>query len=308
MSIARRLIPAASGGGNFLEEFIFEVTVGAGDVFTLPLDNYGEITPNFTVDWGDGSSVGEVTSRFDPDSQHIYSSAGTYTVTIFGIMPSFKVNNNVNIRSKITAIIDFGITNIKELDFNGCSNITSIPASSTMAAGYRGLEQIINYNAFMKNTSITSIPSDLFAGASNANIIADAFSGTDITSVPSGFFDNCINVFSFASCFLGCTSLATIPIDLFDNCSSVVNMSSIFRNCISLENIPSFANNTSVTTFANIFNMSTTSNQSSLWELNEALWLRNPEPLGTDAFNNCTGIGTNPDSDYSYADIPLNWK
>jgi hypothetical protein len=30
--------------------------------------------------------------------------------------------------------------------------------------------------------------------------------------------------------------------------------------------------------------------------------------LGTNAYNNCTGIGTNPSSTYDYNDIPLNWK
>ena len=30
--------------------------------------------------------------------------------------------------------------------------------------------------------------------------------------------------------------------------------------------------------------------------------------LGTGAFKNCTGIGTNPSSTYSYSDIPTNWK
>ena len=99
----------------------------------------------------------------------------------------------------------------------------------------------------------------------------------------------------------GCDARKAKLNELFRYNTQVINFSSAFRNCRALTNIPTFQYNLSVTTFANIFNMSSTTNGSSNWGTVEALWDREPEPLGINAFNNCTGI-TN------YAVIPINWK
>ena len=50
---------------------------------TLPLTNVSGITTiNFTIDWGDGSSLSTVTAHGDADRIHIYAENGTYTVTM----------------------------------------------------------------------------------------------------------------------------------------------------------------------------------------------------------------------------------
>jgi hypothetical protein len=294
MGIYRRLIPQEGAA----VPFIITVSVSAGQTFTLPLVSFGGVQPNILVDWGD-STESEVTSITDTDRIHTYASAGTYDISILGNMPGFKVNNNSSIRSLITAIVDFGRVGLKTLDFFGCTNITSIPASNTMEVGYRGLSNIISFAGFMRGTGITSIPTDIFEFSTIATTFTDIFSFTSITSIPSGLFDNNTQATSFGSAFSGCTVLNTYPSDLFDNNANVINFSSTFRNCIALTSPLQFTNNTAVTIFDNVYNMPTTSNAMS--GTAPTLWLRTPTPSGTAAFRNCTGLS-------NFAAIPSNFK
>jgi hypothetical protein len=259
---------------------------------------FGGVQPNIIVDWGD-STESEVTSTTDTDRIHTYASTGTYDISITGNMPGFKVNNNSSIRSLITAIIDFGRVGLKTLDFFGCTNITSIPASNTMEVGYRGLGNVISFSGFMRGTGITSIPSDIFQFSSLATTFSDIFSFTSITSIPSGLFTNNTQATSFGSAFSGCTLLNTYPSDLFDTNTSVLSFASTFRNCVALTQPLQFTNNTSVTIFDNVYNMPSTSNAMS--GTAPTLWLRTPTPSGTAAFRNCTGLS-------NFAAIPSNFK
>ena len=294
-TIARRLVPTEEGASV---PFKIGVTVTSGGVFTLPIADYGALTPNFVVDWGD-STESTVTSSTDANRIHTYASSGTYTITISGLMPSFKVNNNSAIRLLITSIIDFGRVGLRLLDFYGCSNIVSIPSSASMAAGYEGLNEIVSFAGFMRNTSISTIPSDLFQYATRVSIFSDIFSYTTITAIPSGLFDNCGDATSFASAFNQCVSLSSYPLDLFDNCPNVVNFSSTFRNCRSLTEPLQFTYNTAVTVFTNVYNMVSTTN--SMAGTAPEIWLRSPAPIGTGAFRNCIGLS-------NYASIPSNFK
>ena len=276
-----------------MEPFQFQVTVGAGVSYGLPLYSVAGAQPNILVDWGDGNT-NTITSTTDVNRIHTYSSAGTYTVSITGSLPGFRVDNDTY-RLLYSGIIQWGNVGIRSLNFYGCSNITSIPN------GEQGLNRITSWNNGFRRTGITSIPSDLFDYSSLATEFTDTFSFTPITSVPSGLFDNCTSAVSFNSTFSACLSLVSVPNELFRYNTSVLSFSSCFRNNRALTNIPTFQYNTQVTVFSNIFNMSSVSNGSSNWGTVETLWSRVPEPLGTNAFNNCTGI-TN------YASIPLNWK
>jgi hypothetical protein len=294
-TIARRLVPSEEGASV---PFRIGLTVTAGQTFTLPIADYGGLTPNFVVSWGDGNES-TITSSTDADRIHTYVSSGTYTVTITGLMPSFKVNNNSAIRSLITSIIDFGRVGLRLLDFYGCVNITTIPPSSSMEIGYAGLNEIVSFAGFMRNTSVSTIPSDLFEFATRVSIFSDIFSFTAITSIPSGLFDNCEDATSFASAFNQCTLLSSYPLDLFDNCPNVVNFSSTFRNCRLLTEPLQFTFNTQVTVFSNIYNMISTTN--SMSGTAPTIWLRIPEPIGTAAFRNCIGLS-------NFAAIPSNFK
>ena len=297
MGIFRRLVPL-DGGGLPVPFKIRVTTTSNGQIFTLPLVSFGSFATDFEVDWGDGNTD-IVLSPTDSNRIHTYTTAGVYEISIVGQMPGFKVNNNAAIRSLITGIIDFGRVGLRTLDFFGCTNITSIPASSTMEVGYRGLNNIISFAGFMRGTGITSIPADIFDFSTSATTFSDIFSFTSITSIPAGLFDSSANATSFASAFNSCTLLNSYPINLFSTSPNVINFSSTFRNCLALTFAQQFTANTSVTTFDNVYNMSTTSN--ALDGNAPTLWLRTPTPSGTAAFRNCTGLD-------NFASIPLNFR
>ena len=301
MSIARKLIPSDSG-----QVFPFKikvVTTTANTVFTVPLVNYGGLTPSLTIQWGDGSANSPlITSSTDLNRIHTYVNPGTYIITISGLMPGFSVSNNSAIRNLITEIVQFGIVGLRILNFYGCVNITSIPSSASLSAvgGYSGLDEMVSFASFMRGTRISTIPSDMFDYSPNVTTFIDAFSSiTTLTSVPSGLFDNNVNVTTFASCFLACSALTSVPSTLFDQNINVTNFSGTFRNCRVLTNVLQFTYNTQVTIFNSIYNMSSTAN--ALSGNAPELWNRIPAPAGTDAFNNCIGLS-------NYASIPLNWK
>lgn len=300
MAIFRELIPQEdTGGTGGTPYFKFNVTTTVSNqVFTLPIVEFADFSVNITVYWGDTNS-NVITSFDDVDKSHIYSSPGTYEVRILGDLPGFNVNNNSSIRNLITAILDFGDVKLRTLDFFGCSNITSIPANNTMAVGYTGLKNVISFANFMRGTGITSIPSSIFSYSSGANVFSDIFSFTPITSIPSGLFNNNSAAINFSSAFNTCTSLTTYPSTLFDNCINVTNFSGTFRNCRLLTSCLSFTYNTEVTSFDNLYFMSTTTN--SLDGNAPTLWSRTPTPSGTAAFRNCIGLD-------NYASIPSNWK
>ena len=300
MGIARRL---AESDASQSFPFVFKVTTtSANTVFTCPLTDFGGLTPNLVINWGDGSSSPVITASNSVNRVHTYVSAGTYTVTISGTMPGFQVNNNTSIRNLITELVQWGTVGLRTINFYGCVNLTAIPGSTSLSGvgGYTGLIDVLNFSNFMNGTRITTIPSDIFDYSPNATIFASAFATiSTLTTVPSGLFDNVPSAVSFASCFFACTALTSVPSTLFDQNINVTTFSSTFRNCRALTNVLQFTFNTNVSTFTQVYNMSSTAN--ALVGTAPELWNRIPTPAGTDAFNNCVNL-TN------FASIPLNFK
>ena len=299
--IYKRLVETSTSA---VYPFVFKVTTtSASTVFTVPLVDFAGLTPSLYIQWGDGSANSPlITSSTSADRIHTYASAGTYTITISGYMPGFRVDNNSSIRNLITELVQWGIVGLRVVNFYGCVNLTAIPGSASLSGvgGYTGLSEVTSFASFMRGTRITAIPADLFDFSPNATTFTDSFSGiTTITTVPSGLFDAVTNATTFASCFFACTSLATVPSTLFDTNTNVVSFSGTFRNCRALTNVLQFTNNLSVTNFQNIYNMTTTSN--ALTGTAPTLWSRTPTPTGTGAFFNCIGLA-------NYASIPANWK
>ena len=84
------------------DSFIFTVTVQEYDEIMLPLPT--GYSYNFTVDWGDGTTPGTVTTYDDDDTYHYYELAGTYDIKITGTCQAFKVNNTMYGKQLITKI------------------------------------------------------------------------------------------------------------------------------------------------------------------------------------------------------------
>ena len=299
MGIFRRMTTEGTAGVAY--PFIFNVTVNSGTEITLPLANYGSLTPTITVDWGDSSGITTITSATSLSRKHTYSTTGTYSITIRGFLPSFTVNNSSLIRSYITSIVQFGTVGFRKLDFYGCTNLTSIPSSSSMsgAGGYTGLSTVIDFSFFAASTGLTAIPTDLFQYAVDALVFTSAFQFSKITSISANIFQYNTKVTSFSSTFLACTLLTSVVSTLFDTNTAVTDFSKAFQNCRALTNVLAFTNNTSVTTFNNTYYMGSTSN--ALSGTAPTLWTRSPVPYGVGCFFNCTGL-TN------YASIPSTFR
>jgi hypothetical protein len=288
MGIARRL----SATGVTPKTFVFTVLVTAGGSVTLPIADYNGLTPNFTVNWGDGHS-GNITYSTDPNRIHTYTSAGTYTISMAGFCPSFSVNNG-STHTQIKSIVQWGNLGFRKIDFYGCSGITSIPTPTPDIFG-----DTENFANFMHSTGITTIPSGFFDYSINATVFTDVFSFTNITSIPSGLFTYNTNATTFNSAFNTCTKLASVPSNLFDTNVNVVNFGSTFRNCYALTSPLQFTYNLAVTTFTNVYYMATTANAMS--GTAPTIWTRSPQPAGSGAFHNCLGLS-------NYSSIPSNFK
>ena len=287
MGIARRLIPS-----GMAEPFKFKVTVGAGGLFTLPLNDYNGLTPNFSVSWGDTTS-NSITSYNDTNRAHTYTSAGTYQIEITGFMPSFAVDNKAAIKSLITSVDAWGTVGLRVINFYGCNNISTLPTD------YIGLADVEIFSNFMRSTAITTIPSTIFSNSTQALSFTDIFSFTAITSIPSGLFTNNVNATDFGAAFSTCLSLTTCPANLFDTNINVFGFAGTFKLCKLLTSPLQFTYNTAVTDFSNLYFQNTTTNNMS--GTAPSLWTRVPQPYGAGAFKNCTGL-TN------FASIPSNFK
>jgi hypothetical protein len=301
MGIFRRLVESDSSA---VFPFVFKITTTvANTVFTTPLVDYAGLTPSLFINWGDGSANSPlITASSSTNRIHTFVAPGTYTITISGFMPGFRVNNNSGIRNLITELVQWGIVGLRTIDFYGCQNLTAIPGSASLSGvgGYTGLAEVINFSSLFQGTRISSIPSDLFEYSPNATTFSNTFSSIlTLTTVPNGLFDSVPNATTFASCFFGCSALTSVPSTLFDQNTTAVNFSGTFYNCRALTNVLQFTYNTNVTIFNNLYYMSSTSN--ALTGTAPTLWLRTPTPSGTRAFFNCTGLA-------NYASIPSNFK
>lgn len=98
-------LPAAQAvGTSFVSTWDTTKEGTAAKTIALPLRQSG--TYDFTVDYGDGTSV-NVTSWDDPDATHEYGQDGQYTVTITGTIEGWAFKDTGD-RLRITGISDWG--------------------------------------------------------------------------------------------------------------------------------------------------------------------------------------------------------
>lgn len=246
-----------------------------------------------TVDWGDGT-VTNPTTYNSPDATNIYDTAGTYTITIMGLMESFYVNNGA-FKTYPSKVLNWGTSGLKQLSFWGCSNLTDIVTDS-----YGSLALLVNLRQTFFDIPITKIPIGILDYTTIADDFLGIFGRTNIKTIPDGLFDNCISATSFQAAFTVCVLLESIPPNLFpiENTPLVTRFSNLFYHCYGLTGeIPLgfFDNRPLVTTFRETFN--------SCVELTgdaPDLWNQYPTAIGLDCF-----LNGNFDNQ---ASIPADWK
>ena len=108
----------------------------ADNTVTLPLKqdngNGYNFVYNFTVDWGDGSDLQEVTAYDDLDIHHTYRRTGDKTIIIEGIMESWGGQSNQD-KDKLIEVQNLGHMSWKNFEtaFYECSKLTKFAAGST---------------------------------------------------------------------------------------------------------------------------------------------------------------------------------
>jgi hypothetical protein len=241
-----------------VEPAYWEMTVQTpSDGATWTINIAAGITPNITVDWGDSSSNNYNSTGV---KDHVYATAGTYTVKISGSFASSgnirlgKVGNKSYLKATLAVGGITGLINFRET-FQGCTGLTSLPAdlfrynTAVSTSGFT--------NTFSDCPGLTSLPADLFRYNTlvSTSGFYYTFQGcTGLTSLPADLFryNTLVSTNGFGSTFQGCTGLTSLPTDLFryNTAVSTSGFRSTFQGCTGLTSLPTdlFRYNTLVST------------------------------------------------------------
>lgn len=107
------------------------------DQAMLPLMSTG--TYSFLVKWGDGNED-TITTWNQAETTHTYSSPGTYTITITGVIKKWKFNNTGD-RDKLIELMGFGPLVIANSQaFFGCTNMIAPSVTDAPVINITGLD------------------------------------------------------------------------------------------------------------------------------------------------------------------------
>jgi len=163
---------------TYVPKFIFTVNTG-GNSFTLPLVSVAGHTPNFTIDWGDGSPL-DITSHDDDDLTKTLDS-GNHTITIDGIVKGLKFAGTSASRTYIKTISNWGGLDItEEQTFSGCTNLnvtaSNAPTitSTTLNATFLNCTTLTAIGTGWDVSNVTGF-NNVFKGCTN-------FNGSDVVN------------------------------------------------------------------------------------------------------------------------------
>lgn len=161
--------------------FVSKWQVNAGERIVLPLpetDEQGtEFRYGFAIDWGDGSKAKDgsielpfVESYDDSDREHVYAEAGSYTVSIYGMVEAWSFKQIPTSKDKLIAVTELGDVGWKSLSgaFDNCQNLATVQGGDTskvydmssMFAGASSLQLNVSSWSFAKVENMD----DMFAG------------------------------------------------------------------------------------------------------------------------------------------------
>lgn len=246
-----------------LETMKFTVKVDDNDkTFNIPFPSEGTTPAPIVIDWGDGSEVKYLATGTPLGTDafnHVYATAGTYTISISSGMTNDKQQQipQLNFYKNTKLIrIDTPLLNTEATDFSscfyGCTALGSIPEGLFD----KNSKVTIFYDCFRGCINLKNIPKGLFKNNSEAVSFESCFENCkSLQNIPADLFSSNSKAEDFDSCFEDCQSLESIPEGLFDKNSGVVEFNDCFRNCIKLQSIPKglFKNNSQAENFENCF-------------------------------------------------------
>jgi hypothetical protein len=147
-------------------------------------------------------------------ADHSYASAGDYIVKIIGnVFWGFDRCYSSPIIKELHSMGKWK-NNITDMNyaFRDCLSLHTIHPDA-----FKYLTEVTSFQStFESCTSLTSVPSGLFANNKKAEGFSATFSGSGLTSVPSGLFANNKKAKSFSNTFYDISGLTSIPSDLFE--------------------------------------------------------------------------------------------
>ncbi|MCB9090913.1 MAG: BspA family leucine-rich repeat surface protein, partial [Halobacteriovoraceae bacterium] len=329
-----KIIADDSNGNTDEEIFVIQVYDGAAafistwqttspsESITLPLRS--GYSYNFTVDWGDGSTTSVVTSDTDPDITHIYASAGTYTVTINGLVESWFFNNSGD-KDKILTVPQLGNVGwvMMTKAFNGCSNLTTVTGGDTslITSMYGMFEDAPNAvpDTSGWDTSSLVTANNMFLGATSANPDTSGWDTSNVTSMAFMFYNasnanpdvsgwNTASVSSMERMFYGASSATPVTSTSGNiwNTSNVSNMRYMFGSATNANPDTSGWDTSSVTLMDGMFRSAGSANPNvSGWNVTNVTNMAKMFESATSATPNTsswnTGNVTNMESMFSNA-------
>lgn len=210
-----------------VDDGIFKFTVDMQ--YNTSLNCYLTISgaSDYTVDWGDGTSVQT------GQSMHTYSTIGQYQIKVTKgtNFPSLKLSQLAEVISIDTPLPYMNsVTNLSGFAIS-CTHLTTIPENLF----YFNSQITSLQSCFLGCTSLVTLPNKLLEPLINVTNMVSAFEGaTGLISIPSGFFDKCISLTRLYKCFKNCTNLVTIPDLLFDKNSMLYDFVQCFYGCTML--------------------------------------------------------------------------
>ncbi|MBP5364028.1 MAG: hypothetical protein J6Y49_01610 [Alphaproteobacteria bacterium] len=130
--------------------------------------------------------------------------------------------------------------------FEGCTGITGAIPSGLFGSISGNIQWPMAFNSTFYNTSITSIPEDLFSGITGTDFehsFTYTFAGTKITSIPENLFAGITGTYEsmFTGTFMNCENLTTVPAGLFNRITGTpkpLMFDETFAGCTSLQQVP----------------------------------------------------------------------
>ncbi|MFI1770139.1 BspA family leucine-rich repeat surface protein, partial [Thalassobellus citreus] len=247
-------------------------TTTANESITIPTTGVGY---NYNVDWGDGNTTTGATA----DASHIYTSVGTYQVTITGTFPRIYFNGSA-FATKIKSIDQWGCNPWESMRdaFKGCANVivnaTDIPNLNNVTSMREMFSGATSLGGGTGNwdwsTGNVTTMESLFYEATNFNKDISTWDMSNVTTTNTMFmfatsFNQNIgnwdvsNVLLMSGMFYSASTFNQ-NIDSW-NVGNVTSMSSMFHNASSFNGVIGGWNTGSVTDMTSMFRGASVFNQ-----------------------------------------------
>jgi len=248
-------------------------TLNDGDAITLPLRN--GFNYNFVVDWGDGATD-TITAWDQVQREHVYATAGIYTVTMTGLCETLYFNLDPILRDEIVSVINMGVMGWTTFEntFHGCRQMTSFTLGTTDTSAVTDMSNM--FNGCWRWTSAPDLSAmDTSACTTMQSMFLQCSS---ISSPPDVSTWNTSNVTNMSDMFSFCEHFESPPIVSGWDVSNVTEMTAMFGRCERMHTAPATAgwDTSSVTSMAFMFNrdLVITNMQVDTWDITGVTWMQ----------------------------------